>query len=290
MRIHTLILCLALPFALLGCEDDAADPAPVSTPDTADTTSPAADACVPWEGTPAGQPEAVDVGDEACELGPGVATRVPELIDMQDCEFTESLAGTALLVNALVLQEPSITFLLDALNPIWENDIETGNLVILFNIISHDLETGLLEVEAGGGSYTDCANYSWFVTPNTVWLQSDGCNFSTVEPSQIAIYPKTMSKAIIISNLEIDGSMDPATGEMKGGNLVGTLRETDIEGLESLDLEILVSELFIASGANPNTDTNCDGDFDAWRLGGMISSTPIENVSFSSTPIENVPF
>ena len=159
MRTYTLLLCLALPFALLGCEDDATETAPASPADasetdtasnTADTTGNNADACVPWEGTPAGQPESVDAGEGACELGPGVEARTPELIDKQDCEFTESLAGTALIVNALVLQEPSITFLLDALNPIWANDIGTGNLVILFNILSHDLETGLIEVEAAG--------------------------------------------------------------------------------------------------------------------------------------------
>ena len=152
--------------------------------------------------------------------------------------------------------------------------------MILFRVVSHDLETGLIEVEAGAGAYTDCNNYSWFATPNSVWLQTDGCNFSTVEPSQIAIFPQTMSKAILISNMTIDGSLDPETGAMSGGNLVGTLREEDIEGLESLDLEILVSELFIASGANPNSDTNCDGESDAWRLSGQISSTPIDNVAF----------
>jgi hypothetical protein len=286
MRLSTLLLCLALPFTIAGCEDDAAESAPVSTPDvttdttdTTDTTE--TDVCVPWLGTPIGDPEVVDAGGaETCELGPGVASRVPEILDMKDCSFPAPLTGTSLFVNALVLQEPDITFLLDALNPIWKNDIETGNLVILFHIISHDMETGLIEVVAGAGAYTDCNNYSWFATPNTVTLKTDGCNFSTVEPSQIAIFPRTMSKAIIISNLEIDGTLDPVSGEMNGANLVGTLRESDVDGLESLDLDILVSELFIASGADPNSDTDCDGAADAWRLSGQIAATPIENVSF----------
>ena len=288
MRLSTLLLCLALPVAMLGCEgDDAAETAtPAPTPDASadasagDTGSAQADACVPWEAIPMSDPEVVDAGEESCELGPGVTARVPELVDGSDCSFDAPLTGASLIVNALVLEEPAITFLLDALNPIWKSDIETGNLVILFNVVSHDLETGIIEVEAGAGSYTDCKNYSWFATPNTVALQTDGCNFSTVAASQLAIFPKTMSKAIIISNLEIDGSLDPDTGEMSGANLVGTLRESDVDGLESLDLEILVSELFIASGADPNSDTDCDGEADAWRLSGQIASVPIENVSF----------
>ncbi|MBD89624.1 MAG: hypothetical protein CL940_04765 [Deltaproteobacteria bacterium] len=286
MRLQNALICLALPFTLLACSDDSSDPAPATTPDVTagdtadDTAANDGDTCVPWEGVPVGEPEVVDAGSEACDLGPGVASPVPEVVDMKDCSFSEPLDGTSLLVNSLVLQEPAITFLLDALNPIWKADIESGKLVILFRVVSHDLETGLIEVEAGAGAYTDCNNYSWFATPNSVWLQTDGCNFSTVEPSQIAIFPQTMSKAILISNMTIDGSLDPETGAMSGGNLVGTLREEDIEGLESLDLEILVSELFIASGANPNSDTNCDGESDAWRLSGQISSTPIDNVAF----------
>ena len=284
MRLRSLILCFALPFALVACADeDTAEPAPADPADTTDassTVADTADACEPWEGVPISAPQVADAGAESCQEGPGVASPEPELGDRKDCSFTEPLDGASLLVNALVLEEPAITFLLDALNPIWKADIESGKLVILFRVVSHDLETGLIEVEAGAGSYTDCNNYSWYATPNSVFLQTDGCNFSTVEPSQIAIFPQTMSKAIIISNMTIDGSLDPETGAMGGANLVGTLREEDIDGLESLDLEILVSDLFFASGANPNSDTNCDGEPDAWRLSGQISSTPVDNVAF----------
>jgi hypothetical protein len=293
------ILCLSgLALLAMACSDtgDAGEATP-DVPDPQDTAdvlpdvpsdsatdgtsdSVEVDACVPWELIPIPEPDVLTGGDDVCIKGPGVATVDPVEVSQEDCELTESLQGKTLIVNALVLLEPYIPFLLDTLNPIWEMDIGNGTLIVLFHIESHDLDTGLITVQAGAGSYTDCENYSWYTTPTPVHLKTDGCNFSTVEPSQLAIFPATMSKAIIISNLELDGRFDPATGEMPGGNLVGTLRKSDTEGLIAIDLDVGVAELFEASGSGPDTDTDCDGEPDAWRLGGMIASAPVTNVSF----------
>ena len=284
MRLVVLLTCL-LAFLLPACDDEGGNDTSATTPDaTVDADvlvdGGTGDVCEPWQHTPMDDPLVADAGDDAtCELGPGIATVTPAIMDDTGCSMT-SLQGKTLAVNALVLEKPDVLFLLDALNPLWQQDIENGTLIILFNIVAHDLDTGRITVETGAGAYTDCANYSWYTTPTIVELQTDGCAFTTVEPSQLAIFPKTMSKAIIISNLEIGGVFDPATGNMPGAWLEGTLREVDTEGLEAIELEVLVSELFIASGALPNADTDCDGEVDAWRLGGMLASTPITNVAF----------
>jgi hypothetical protein len=257
---------------------DTQDTQDIASDDATDTAE--ADACVPWDHDPIPEPDVIIGGDGVCIKGPGVPSVKPEEVTQTQCELTQSLAGKTLIINALVLLEPYIPFLLDTLNPIWQTDIENGTLIVLFHIESHDLEAGLITVLAGAGAFTDCENYSWYTPPTPVYLKTEGCNFSTLEPSQLAIFPATMSKAIIISNLEISGRFDPATGEMPGGNLVGTLRESDTDGLIAIDLDIGVAELFKASNSFPDTDTDCDGEPDAWRLGGRIASIPVTNVKF----------
>lgn len=196
------------------------------------------------------------------------------------CELTVNLAGRTFFVDTLVLEEPKDDALLQAMNPMWARDIESGALILLFDAKVHDEAAGTASMNIGSGK-DDAGTYKWLNPPNPLNVAMHGCGFTTTEPAQLDLFPETVNKPIVISHLEADGSFAADGSAILKTHIVGGIRRDDATGLMvtlgSLG-EIELAAFFDALGLELDLDTDGDGTPDAWKLSGYLTATAVTNV------------
>ena len=182
------------------------------------------------------------------------------------------------MVDALVLSKPDDALTLSTLNPLWEEDIQNGKLMLMFKVLSHDAATGELIVEAGSGCYVDEA-YDWHVPPAPLTLQLNGCSFVTTVPADISIWPASMNKAILVTGLSVNGHFSPDATAIPGADLDGTLARADAEGLAGMlgDFEIALVDFFDGAGVDLDVDLDGDGEMDGWGMAGQLAAQALSN-------------
>lgn len=196
------------------------------------------------------------------------------------CELTVDLAGRTYFVNTLVLEEPKDDALLQAMNPMWARDIESGALILLFDATEHDNTNQTASMDIGSGK-DEGGTYKWLNPPNPLNVALDNCGFTTTEPAQLDLFPETVNKPIVISHLDADGSFAADGSGILKTHIIGGIRRDDATGLMvtlgSLG-EIELAAFFDALGLQLDLDTDGDGTLDAWRLSGYLTATAVTNV------------
>lgn len=258
-RFASLVLCTLL-CGITACGDDSETTAP---------PEPIADAV-----SDAGHQDDSHGGAATCTDGPGVTPVTPDLTEDDSCVLDGSLEGKAFIVNGLVLSRPDDEFLLQILNPVWAGDIATGRLMLLFKVTEHDVDAGTATVRAGSGCADGEGGYGWHVDPSDLKVQITACHFETTEPATLSIWPGSMNKPVMVSDLNVAGHFTPDGSEITGAFLEGALARSDAEGLiGDLDgLEIPIVTFFEDAEVPLDADLDGDGTMDAWGMAGDLSA------------------
>ncbi|MEC9071007.1 MAG: hypothetical protein VX938_01450, partial [Myxococcota bacterium] len=197
-----------------------------------------------------------------------------DLTEDASCSLEGTLEGNVFIVNGLVLSEPANDFLLQILNPVWQTDIEEGRLMLLFKVIEHDVDAGTATLRAGSGCSDGSGSYEWHVDPSNLKVAVNGCHFETTEPATLSIWPGSMNKAVMVSDLSVAGHFNADGTNIVGAFLEGALARTDAEGLiGNLDgLEIPIITFFEDAEVPLDVDLDGDGEMDAWGMAGDLSA------------------
>ncbi|MBM4396546.1 MAG: hypothetical protein FJ087_12770 [Deltaproteobacteria bacterium] len=174
--------------------------------------------------------------------GPGDATDSSAQPDLAGCRVTANLDGAYFRALSLIIEKPAGNegALAETLTMIWNPQLRSGLLVLMFRVTKHDLATGELVMEGGSGiRITEGKNAGRFQflahpAPNAIRLKVDDCVATVTEPAEIRIYPEYCTDSIPIKGLTVGLNLAPdgsAIGE--GSWMKGSLCATNAKGIDT---------------------------------------------------------
>jgi len=269
---RSLVVSLSAFTLMLGaCADDETTTTPTPTPDATTGADGAADSTT---GNDQGGAEVAECTDTKLTIDPLGALQDPEA----GCTLSGDPTGNTYVVDIINIDTPDNAAVTGAINPLFENDMKAGDLIILFHVKSYDAGTGEAVVEAGTG--LGCGTYTFDGPPSELTININGCDFTTTTTAPLELAPATVNKPIIVSSLDVAGSFSSDQSRILTATLSGALEQANASGL-LVDLgplgEIDMSEFLVSVGAQLDTDVDGDGTNDAWTLGGQLAAKKIDN-------------
>ena len=158
---------------------------------------------------------------------PVVAASCADLVDLSDRSFK--------------ITKLNATYPTDNLDPVWAKDMSTYDLVLIFHVVAHDMETGVLTLtmtsamaEMDGDtplSFTYALEPAEFQT--TLVDDPKGCKFVIAEGNEIEldIITPTVSKPFHIEGITGSGIIGNDGTTITDGFLQGGILETEAENL-----------------------------------------------------------
>jgi len=194
------------------------------------------------------------------------------------CPNLPNLTGKVYRVINIEATEPT-----DQVNEVWQNDIGTYDLVIIFNIKSHDQEadTAVIEVTSGiaekekDGDGWKLVSFQYALEPWVFDVTLDGCKFTWTVPIELNIQTPTVSKPFHIFGIKGSGQFTE-----DGKKILNTLLEGAILETESFDLCLMFTGLGIVNfhwfmnmaSLCPTFDSDGDGTIDSYKFKGEIEA------------------
>ncbi len=211
-----------------------------------------------------------------------------------ECAGLPDLTGKVYRVTEMNASHPT-----DKVNEVWNNDIGTCDLVILFHITEHNLETNVLQVEVtsawadktldGEGNCVP-KSYEFALEPAIMVMTIDGCAFDFSQKFDLNIVTPTVSKPFHVFGVTGDGIIAEDGSDIPYCKLSGLIAEE-----ETYDLCLQIPGLGTANfhwfmnlaGICPNADSDNDGDIDSYYFEGILKATE-ENQYFKAGTIHPI--
>lgn len=197
-----------------------------------------------------------------------------------ECPGLPDLTGRVFKVTEMNASHPT-----DKVNDVWNNDIGTCDLVILFHITEHDLETNVLQVEVTS-AWADktldaegkCVpkSYEFALEPSLMIMTIEGCAFDFSQKFDLNIVTPTVSKPFHVFGVTGDGIISEDGNEIPYCKLSGLIAEEEtydlcleIPGLGTANFHWFMNLAKIC----PNADSDNDGTIDSYYFEGVLKAT-----------------
>ena len=174
--------------------------------------------------------------------------------------------------------EFSMEYPTDKMNEVWAQDIWMGDLVVLLQVVSHDMPAGALTLLLGSGSATAemedglpvFSAFAFAFDPSEVAAHIDAdCNIVIEQPTMLLLATPNVNKPLAIDVLSVVAVLSPDGTKIPAGNLHGAIHEGGIfdfclaiPGLGTVNLHWF----FNLAGICPSEDLDGDGVPDAYYV------------------------
>jgi len=209
------------------------------------------------------------------------------------CAEMPDLTGRAYRVTSLIATQPT-----DQVNEVWATDIGKYDLVLVFYVVSHNIETGDVELQVtsaaaektdnGDGTFTPIS-YKYLLEPATFAAFFDGCKLRWTAPIELNIVTPTISKPFHVFGIVGHVVMAPDGSKLLDSWLEGAILET-----ETHDLCLMFPGLGVANfhwfmnlaHICADFDSDEDGTIDSYRFSGHLSA--IDETEYFQLGVEPV--
>lgn len=212
------------------------------------------------------------------------------------CAEMPDLTGRAYRVTSLIATQPT-----DQVNEVWATDIAKYDLVLVFYVVSHDVETGEAELQVtsaaaqktdnGDGTFTPIS-FKYLLEPATFNAFFEGCKLRWVEPIELNIVTPTISKPFHVFGIVGHVVMSP-----DGSKLLDSWLEGAILAAETHDLCLTIPGMGVANfhwfmnlaHICPDFDSDGDEEIDSYRFSGHLSAVDeSELFELGVVPVESL--
>jgi hypothetical protein len=212
------------------------------------------------------------------------------------CSEMPDLTGRAYRVTSLIATQPT-----DQVNEVWATDIGKYDLVLVFYVVSHNVETGDVELQVTSASAEKTDNgdetftpvsYKYLLEPATFAAFFDGCKLKWTDPIELNIVTPTISKPFHVFGIVGHVVMSP-----DGNKLLDSWLEGAILATETHDLCLTIPGLGVANfhwfmnlaHICPDFDSDGDGSIDSYRFSGHLSAVDeTELFELGVKPVESL--
>ncbi len=195
----------------------------------------------------------------------------------------------------------------DIVNPTWEEDIASFDLVILFHVLSHDITTGdaVIHVTScftefqmdgeerardGEGNLIPIS-HQFALEPAVISTRFVGRSFRIDDPISLSIVTRTVSKPFHIFGVTGRGNFNPDGSRLTECRLEGAIRES-----ETTDLCLTIPDLgsvnfhwfMNLASICPDRDTDGDERMDSYFFEGYLGARQIADGLFKEGIVEIV--
>ena len=187
----------------------------------------------------------------------------------------------------------------DKMNEVWAQDIALGDLVLLLQVVDHDVATDVLTLLLGSGSATaEMENgqpvftaFAFALEPSTVAAHIDAdCNIVIEQPTLLELATPNVNKPLAITILSGLADLSADGAKMLAGNLHGGIQELDIfdfclqiPGLGTANLHWF----FNLAGICPSEDLDGDDVPDAYPVEASFAAEATDLFVPGIQPIES---
>lgn len=193
------------------------------------------------------------------------------------CPGLPDLTGASFRVTSLIAKEPT-----DKVNEVWAADIASYELVIVFNVVEHNVaeETLRLRVTsakatketAEDGTITPI-KYNYMLDPAVFDAYLDGCRIRWEDPIELDIVTSTISKPFHVYGITGYCDVNETGTEITKSWLSGAILET-----EAQDLCMTIPGMGVANfhwfmnlaKICPDFDNDNDGVFESYKFSGEL--------------------
>lgn len=239
-----------------------------------------------WMGCDSGSSEALDTkggvelsGDVVAEQT-STDEREGEQVVQQPCANFPDLTGAAFRVLQMHATEPT-----DMIDDTWAADIANCDLVLVFHVISHDVASGIMEVEVTSAKATKTkknddgtctpTEYQFSLEPAKFTARLDGCKFTWDGTFGLDVVTPTVNKPFHVFGLTGGGVFSEDGTKLLDCWLEGAILEEEtfdlcmtVPGMSTVNFHWFMNLAHIC----PNYDSDNDGKIDSYRFSGHVSA------------------
>ena len=187
------------------------------------------------------------------------------------------LTGRAYRTYELFATEPT-----DQVNETWAAAVAVYSLVVIFRVVSHDVESRQMVMEVASawcdrqenpdGSFTPL-EYRYGLEPVPIQVKLDGLSFQFTEPFELDLFTPIINKPFHIADATGHGKFSADGSKLTEVFLDGFLPEADTVGL-CVDIAGLgIANLhwfFNLAHICPDADLDQDGTLDSYNFKGIV--------------------
>jgi hypothetical protein len=238
-----------------------------------------------------------DSGETTEEPGEDTNIAVDTTVDagnQTSCEGLPDLTGKSWRILTLKATTPT-----PELDPVWAMDIASYDLVLVFRVIMHDVETNELTMTVTSAKAVvteedgarSLVSYKYSMEPAQFSVFLDGCSFEITEPFLLNVITPTVSKPFPVEVRLGRGEFANGGLEIKNGYLEGGIRESEgstlclsFPGIGTANFHWFMNLARIC----PDHDLDGDGTIDSYAFTGTFNATQEDFFLEGIDPIEPI--